>query len=142
MFLIRDWTKAELALISVGRIREYCEIEPEASALTQTELPADWPSAGQVIVDNLTIRYAPGLPKVLDGISFVVNPGEKVAIVGSTGSGKSTLSLALLRLMEASEGSVLIDGIDISSVGLYDLRSRISFVPQDPVGLELASFCF
>jgi ABC-type multidrug transport system fused ATPase/permease subunit len=133
MYLIRFWTKAEVALVSVERLREFCDLESEAPAFTDAELPADWPQSGELVIKDLSVRYASDLPKVLANISFQVRPGSKVAVVGATGSGKSTLSLAILRILEACEGKIVIDGVDISKVGLYDLRSRVTIVPQDPV---------
>jgi ABC-type multidrug transport system fused ATPase/permease subunit len=83
------------------------------------------------------IKYAPQLPSVLHQISFDVKPGEKVGIVGATGCGKSTLALSLFRFVEPTEGSIKIDGIDITRVGLTDLRSRVTIIPQDPSILSL-----
>lgn len=71
---------------------------------------------------------------MLHSVSFKINPGEKVGIVGATGSGKSSLALSFFRFVEADEGSIVIDGIDISKVGLQDLRSKLTIIPQDPVG--------
>ena len=70
---------------------------------------------------------------VLKGVSFEVEGGQKVGIVGRTGAGKSSFTLALFRIIEAEEGTILIDGIDIASIGLHDLRSKITIIPQDPV---------
>lgn len=95
--------------------------------------PAGWPTDGCITVTDLVVRYRSDLPPVLKGISFRVQRHEKVGICGRTGSGKSTLMQALYRLVEPSAGSVVIDGIDVQKIGLYDLRSRLSLVPQDPV---------
>jgi ATP-binding cassette subfamily C (CFTR/MRP) protein 1 len=83
--------------------------------------------------DKYSTRYREGLELVLNKISFDVNPGERVGVVGRTGAGKSSLTLALFRIIEAVEGSLYIDGIQISKLGLYDLRSRLTIIPQDPV---------
>lgn len=123
------------SLNSLERITEYLELpqEPEGGI----HPPASWPSAtcaGPLIeVDHLTIRYAPELEPSLRGVSFSVNAGERVAICGRTGSGKSTLAMSLLRFVDPCEGSITIDGLDITKVALEDLRSRITFLPQDAV---------
>jgi len=134
MWIVRNYGDLELNMNSVERIQEFMEIEQEAPfVIEKNRPPAHWPSQGVVQVDNLVLQYAPSLPPVIKGITFDVSSGEKVAIVGRTGAGKSTLSLALLRFIEATSGHILIDGIDISRLGLEDLRKRITIIPQDPV---------
>jgi ABC-type multidrug transport system fused ATPase/permease subunit len=76
-------------------------------------------------VENLVVRYAPDLPPVLHGVSFALKPRERVGLLGRTGSGKSTLAMALLRFVEPTEGTITIDGIDITKIGLRDLRSKL-----------------
>ncbi|KAF8306061.1 hypothetical protein DL93DRAFT_2150580 [Clavulina sp. PMI_390] len=130
--LVRVLAQAELDFNSVERIKEYLEVPQEAPARVSHPPPAAWPSSsGGIAIENLVIRYAPDLPAVLKGISFAINPREKVGVVGRTGSGKSTLALALLRIIEAEEGRILLDGIDISSVGLDDVRENLTIVSQD-----------
>lgn len=133
MLVMRYWTRVEIALVSVERVKEFCEVDSEAPAFTDVELPQGWPAPGRIVVNNLSARYAPTLPDVLKNISFEIDAGTRVAVVGATGSGKSTLSLTLTRIIEASAGKISFDGVDISQVGLYDLRSRMTIVPQDPV---------
>lgn len=89
-----------------------------------------WPSEGRVQVNDLEVRYAPDLDPVLKGISFNVNPREKVGVVGRTGSGKSTLALSFFRFVEATRGSIVIDGIDIKDIGTEDLRGNLTIIPQ------------
>ncbi|KAJ3225823.1 hypothetical protein HDU81_007656, partial [Chytriomyces hyalinus] len=91
---------------------------------------------GQVEVKNLSIRYAPDQPRVLKQLEFTVKPGEKIGVVGRTGAGKSTLSLAFFRIVPFDEGTISIDGMDIAQMGLHDLRSRLTIIPQDPVLFE------
>jgi ABC-type multidrug transport system fused ATPase/permease subunit len=79
------------------------------------------------------VRYRPNTPLVLKGISLTIEGGEKVGVVGRTGSGKSTLIQVLFRLIEPSAGKIIIDGINISNIGLHDLRSRFGIIPQEPV---------
>lgn len=92
-----------------------------------------WPAQGALEVKNLVVRYRPDLPAVLSDVSFAVPAHSKVGICGRTGCGKSTLMLALYRIVEPAAGSIVIDGVDILGIGLFDLRSKLSLVPQDPV---------
>ena len=96
-------------------------------------LPADWPRFGAVEFDSLCMRYDPMLPMVLSGITFNIEPGSLVGVVGRTGSGKSSLFAALFRLVEPDSGAVIIDGVDISTLSLSELRPRLAIVPQEPV---------
>ncbi|KAI8149775.1 P-loop containing nucleoside triphosphate hydrolase protein [Fennellomyces sp. T-0311] len=131
---VRYYSMYELDCNSVERVQEYLDIEKESPAHTAATSPrSSWPETGSVKVDQLVIQYAPETPPVLHGISFETHPREKVGIVGRTGSGKSTLALSLFRFMEATSGSIKIDGVDISQLGLHDLRSRLTIIPQDPV---------
>ncbi|KAG2439872.1 hypothetical protein HYH02_010502 [Chlamydomonas schloesseri] len=129
-------SKSEADFNSVERIAQYLEPETEARPDTPPEvaakMPQDWPEHGQVVVQDLQLRYRPEMPLVLRGISFTVEAGEKVGLVGRTGSGKSSLLLALFRMVEPAGGRILIDGVDICTLGLRHLRSRMSIIPQDP----------
>ncbi|TCD63205.1 hypothetical protein EIP91_005844 [Steccherinum ochraceum] len=131
--LVRVLAQLELDANSVERIVEYLEVPQEAPAETAIKPPAYWPSStnGELAFENLVVKYAADLPDVLHSLSFTVRPAEKVGIVGRTGSGKSTLALSLLRIVEASGGRILIDGIDISTLGLDDLRTRVTIISQD-----------
>jgi ABC-type multidrug transport system fused ATPase/permease subunit len=129
----REATELEMAMNSVERLIEYLAYKSEAPAVIPDKRPPlAWPTAGEIHVNDLVVRYRPDLPPALTGVSFKVNPREKVGICGRTGCGKSTLMLALYRIVEPS-GSVKIDGVEVTQIGLYDLRSRLSLVPQDPV---------
>ncbi|KAJ7035492.1 hypothetical protein C8F04DRAFT_1221175 [Mycena alexandri] len=132
----RAWTDLELDLNSVERIVDYTELPQEPPAVIESHRPpAYWPSsAGNsslVVVEDLHLKYAPDLPAVLHGVSFELKAGERVGLVGRTGSGKSSLVMSLLRFVDPSSGRIIIDGIDVSKIGIYDLRSRITFIPQD-----------
>ncbi|KAK4052550.1 hypothetical protein OIO90_004318 [Microbotryomycetes sp. JL221] len=136
LFLVRRYTALELAMVGVERIKEYSEVEPEASEIIEPRPPSHWPNQGRIEVDRLTIRYAPELPNVLHGVSFKLEPGTRLGVVGATGCGKSTLALSFFRFVEAWAGKIVIDGIDISKVGLKDLRSNLTIIPQDPTILS------
>ncbi|XP_045819520.1 ABC transporter C family member 3-like isoform X3 [Trifolium pratense] len=97
---------------------------------------ASWPLYGTIDIHNLQVRYAPHMPLVLRGLTCTFDGGLKTGIVGRTGSGKSTLIQALFRIVEPSFGTIMIDGINISSIGLHDLRSKLSIIPQDPTMFE------
>ncbi|KAJ3229623.1 hypothetical protein HDU81_005220 [Chytriomyces hyalinus] len=132
--IVRKYSGIEMRMNAVERVNEYSEIEQErAFIIEENRAPPNWPSKGSIQVSNLEMRYAPDLPPVLHNISFSVAGGEKVGIVGRTGAGKSSLSLSLFRIVEATQGTICIDGLDIATLGLFDLRSRMTMIPQDPV---------
>ncbi|KAJ2599521.1 hypothetical protein H4R99_003681 [Coemansia sp. RSA 1722] len=106
------------------------------AVIEDSQPESDWPSEGTIEFIDYSMRYRPELDIVLDGLSFSVKKHEKVGIVGRTGAGKSSITYALMRLVEAESGCIKIDDIDISSIGLYDLRSKITIIPQDPVLFE------
>ncbi|NWI13381.1 MRP7 protein, partial [Crypturellus soui] len=138
--LISSFTMTETMMVSVERTEEYTTdipIEPQdkliqVKAKISSQVAADWPSQGHVEFQEVVLAYRAGLPNALDGVSFALYPGEKVGIVGRTGSGKSTLFLALFRMLELKAGRILLDGVDSRLVGLKDLRSRLAIIPQDP----------
>ncbi|KAF9459383.1 multidrug resistance-associated ABC transporter [Collybia nuda] len=132
----RFWTALELDLNSVERVVEYLDLPQEPPAIIESNrVPAYWPSSttqnALISVEDLVIKYAPDLPAVLQGVSFTLRPGERVGLLGRTGSGKSTLAMSILRFVDPSSGRIMIDGIDISTIGIHDLRSRLTFIPQD-----------
>ncbi|KAJ7170194.1 pleiotropic drug resistance ABC transporter [Mycena filopes] len=131
--LVRVAAQLELDFNSVERVIEYLDVPQEAPAVVEkSRPPAYWPSSsGELVVDNLVVRYAPDLPAVLRNLSFTIKPSEKIGVVGRTGSGKSTLALSLLRMVEPVGGKIIVDGVDISKIGLEDLRTRITIVSQD-----------
>ncbi|CAL5195604.1 unnamed protein product [Lathyrus oleraceus] len=120
-------------IISVERIKQFIHIPVEPPAiLDHNRPPSSWPSKGRIDLQDLEIRYRPNAPLVLKGITCTFKEGSRVGVVGRTGSGKSTLISALFRLVEPSRGDILIDGINICSIGLKDLRTRLSIIPQEP----------
>ncbi|PSS04228.1 ABC transporter C family member 10 like [Actinidia chinensis var. chinensis] len=120
-------------IISVERLEQYMHIPSEAPEIIKCNRPAlNWPSIGKVEICDLKVRYRPNAPLVLRGISCVFEGGHKIGIVGRTGSGKTTLIGALFRLVEPTEGHIVIDNVNISTIGLLDLRSHFGVIPQDP----------
>lgn len=142
-------------IISVERLEQYMHVPSEApEVIIENRPPKNWPLVGKVEICNLQvtlsitgrrflmehctkfiilqIRYRPDTPLVLKGISCTIEGRDKIGIVGRTGSGKTTLIGALFRLVEPTRGEIVVDGIDIYSIGLHDLRSRVGIIPQDP----------
>ncbi|RAH41266.1 P-loop containing nucleoside triphosphate hydrolase protein, partial [Aspergillus brunneoviolaceus CBS 621.78] len=133
--LMRRVISLQLNMSSTERVVEFASIETENHLEGRSTAP-DWPATGAIAIHNLSIRYANELPWVLRDINLQIGPRMHVGVIGRTGAGKSTLALALLRVLEAGGGGgghITIDGIDIASVPLTTLRSRIALVPQDPV---------
>uniref|UniRef100_A0A7M6DQB9 ABC-type glutathione-S-conjugate transporter n=1 Tax=Clytia hemisphaerica TaxID=252671 RepID=A0A7M6DQB9_9CNID len=133
--LVRSSNGLEVNLVSIERINDYISKPREASITLQPsrEVTPDWPQNGEISLVNYSVRYRPSMPLVLNSINITIRPQEKVGIVGRTGAGKSSITLALFRIIEASTGYISIDGVKISNVALQELRSKISIIPQDPV---------
>ncbi|XP_078381052.1 multidrug resistance-associated protein 1-like [Oculina patagonica] len=133
-WMIRMSSQLETNLVSVERVKEYSITKTEAARVIPDSRPSsDWPQQGVVLFENFQLRYRDELPLVLKEISFMIKPAEKIGIVGRTGAGKSSLTLALFRILERAGGKIVIDGVDIATIGLKDLRSRLTIIPQDPV---------
>ena len=121
-------------LSSLDRIFEYVALSQEAPHVIENKRPPPtWPQHGQLQISNVSFKYRPDLPLVLRNITIDIEGGQKVGIVGRTGAGKSSLISTLLRLVELEEGEIVIDGLNISQIGLADLRSAVAVIPQDPV---------
>ncbi|KAK4181284.1 P-loop containing nucleoside triphosphate hydrolase protein [Triangularia setosa] len=131
IWAIRLYSNIELNMNAAERIVEYTELPTES--LGGISPSAAWPTGGRIEVDDLVVGYAADLPPVLKGLNFSINSNERIGVVGRTGAGKSSLTLALFRFLEARSGSIHIDGIDISKIKLHNLRSRLAIIPQDPV---------
>ncbi|OAA81152.1 multidrug resistance-like protein [Akanthomyces lecanii RCEF 1005] len=131
--LIQFWTSVETSIGAVARIKNFTEEAGDENKLNETaEPPETWPSAGGVVISDLTASYDEREPvKALDGIKIVIKPGEKVGICGRTGSGKSSLLLSFLRLLDASSGSIVVDGVNLATLPRDLIRSRIVTVSQD-----------
>lgn len=133
LWLVRQYGTNEQNMNSMERIKEYLDVEQEAAPIIEDNRPAEtWPEKGSVEFVNYSTRYRADLEPVLRSISLKINAKEKVGIVGRTGAGKSSLTLALFRALEADKGEILVDGVNIGAIGLQDLREKITIVPQDP----------
>ncbi|XP_063061606.1 multidrug resistance-associated protein 5 isoform X2 [Engraulis encrasicolus] len=134
-FTVRLASETEARFTSVERIQHYIKsLSLEAPARIKNKAPPeDWPQEGEVVFDDTEMRYRDNLPLVLKKVSCTIRPKEKVGIVGRTGSGKSSLGVVLFRLVEPCGGAIKIDGVNICDIGLADLRSKLSIIPQEPV---------
>ncbi|KAK4543111.1 hypothetical protein LTR36_005888 [Oleoguttula mirabilis] len=133
LWFVRLYASNEQNMNSVERIKEYLDVDQEAAAIVPENRPdANWPSKGSVEFIGYSTRYRSDFDFVLKQITFKILPGEKVGVVGRTGAGKSSLALALFRALEAEQGKILVDDVDIGNIGLLDLRENIVMVPQDP----------
>ncbi|KYR02108.1 ABC transporter C family protein [Tieghemostelium lacteum] len=135
---VKQVSDLSLKMNSVERVNTYINIPREGGSGISHELPSsqqvsnEWPKNGNIEFKDLSVRYKNTSDPVLNGITFSIQSQEKIGIVGRTGSGKTTLGFSLFRLVEACSGQIEIDGQDISQMSLYDLRSRLACVPQDP----------
>uniref|UniRef100_A0A8C6UG54 ABC-type glutathione-S-conjugate transporter n=1 Tax=Neogobius melanostomus TaxID=47308 RepID=A0A8C6UG54_9GOBI len=133
-WIVRAWTDVENNIVSVERVNEYAETAKEADwTIEGSSLPLAWPQNGTIEFQDYGLQYRKGLELALKGITLNVPEREKVGIVGRTGAGKSSLALGIFRILEAAKGKIFVDGVNIADIGLHDLRSRITIIPQDPV---------
>ncbi|XP_024411181.2 ATP-binding cassette sub-family C member 2 [Desmodus rotundus] len=132
-WLVRMTSEIETNIVAVERITEYINLENEAPWVTDKRPPAGWPSKGEIQFHNYQVRYRPELDLVLKGITCDIKSQEKIGVVGRTGAGKSSLTNSLFRILEAAGGQIIIDGVDIASIGLHDLREKLTIIPQDPI---------
>jgi ABC-type multidrug transport system fused ATPase/permease subunit len=134
-WMVRQFCEIETNIVAVERLKEYIDLDREGggNGISARNVDDSWPSNGLIEFRNYSARYREGLELALRDLSLTIRPGEKVGIVGRTGAGKSSMTLALFRIIEAAKGSILIDGIDIAQVELSRLRSRLTIIPQDPV---------
>lgn len=136
-WIVRQTVEVETNIVSVERVLEYAELPSEApDVLHRNRPPISWPADGAVQFNNYSTRYRPGLDLVLKDVNLDIKPHEKIGVVGRTGAGKSSLTLALFRIIEASGGNVSIDALNTSTIGLLDLRRRLAIIPQDAALFE------
>uniref|UniRef100_A0A671NEJ6 Multidrug resistance-associated protein 1 n=1 Tax=Sinocyclocheilus anshuiensis TaxID=1608454 RepID=A0A671NEJ6_9TELE len=133
-WLVRMSSELETNIVAVERVKEYGDTEKEAEwRLEHSTLPAGWPTTGHIEIRNFGLRYREDLELAISDISVNIEGGEKVGIVGRTGAGKSSLTLGFFRIIEAAQGEICVDAVNIAELGLHELRSRITIIPQDPV---------
>ena len=137
-FLINAFSEAEAAITSIERMHAMEMLPQEKSMVTspQHEVDSSWPQKGILEFNSVKMRYRPELPLALTGLTFTLEHGQRCAIVGRTGAGKSSITSALFRLVEIESGSISLDGVDLSQLGLADIRGRpggMFILPQDPV---------
>ncbi|CAL8242317.1 unnamed protein product [Merluccius merluccius] len=134
-WVVRNLADLEVQMAAVKKVNSFLATESEnyEGTIDATQVPEDWPQQGEIKIQELSVRYDPMLKPVLKHVNAYINPGLKVGICGRTGSGKSSLSLAFFNMVDMFEGKIIIDGIDICSLPLQTLRSRLSIILQDPV---------
>ena len=128
----RQLAEVENAMNSTERMCFYGTSLPSEAPLHKGAIRPSWPEHGEIVMRDVDMRYRDGLPLVLQGFNMHVRGGERIGIVGRTGAGKSSIMNALFRIVELSAGTIEIDGVDISSIGTHDLRSKLAIIPQDP----------
>ncbi|KAM9612290.1 ATP-binding cassette sub-family C member 2 isoform 4-T7 [Morphnus guianensis] len=132
-WLVRTSSELETNIVAVERVHEYTKVKNEAPWVTEKRPPHGWPSKGEIQFVDYKVRYRPELELVLQGITCNIGSTEKVGVVGRTGAGKSSLTNCLFRVLEAAGGTIIIDEVDIATIGLHDLRQNLTIIPQDPV---------
>jgi len=136
-WIVRQTVEVETNIVSVERVLEYAALPSEApEIISKNRPPISWPSKGALSFNNYSTRYRPGLDLVLKNVNLSIKPKEKIGVVGRTGAGKSSLTLALFRIIEPVEGNVSIDNLNTSTIGLLDLRRRLAIIPQDAALFE------
>ncbi|KAL2137148.1 hypothetical protein VTI74DRAFT_7695 [Chaetomium olivicolor] len=136
-WIVRQTVEVETNIVSVERVLEYARLPSEAPEIIhRSRPPVSWPSRGEVEFHNYSARYREGLDLVLKNINLDIKSHEKIGVVGRTGAGKSSLTLALFRIIEPDTGHISLDGLNTSTIGLLDLRRRLAIIPQDAALFE------
>ena len=136
-WIVRQTVEVETNIVSVERVLEYARLPSEAAEVISKNKPKiSWPAQGAVEFKNYSTRYRPGLDLVLKDVNLDIKAHEKIGVVGRTGAGKSSLTLALFRIIEPATGNITIDGLNTSTIGLVDLRQRLAIIPQDAALFE------
>ena len=130
-WFIRFSSEFEASITSIERIKEYCNTPHEADwSIEKTQPDKEWPVKGHILFRNYSLKYREELDFVLNDLNIEIQPGEKIGIVGRTGAGKSSLTLGLFRMIENHLGEIIIDNVNIHTIGLHDLRQKITIIPQ------------
>ncbi|RHY66584.1 hypothetical protein DYB30_011291 [Aphanomyces astaci] len=132
-WMVQMWSQLETAMVAPERVAEYTNVAQEAPRVISGAVPASWPAHGSIEFQHVSFRYKPHDPLVLKDVSFHIESGEKVGIVGRTGAGKSSLTMALFRINEVASGRVVIGGVDTATVGIKTLRESMAIIPQNPI---------
>ena len=136
-WIVRQTVEVETNIVSVERVLEYARLPSEAPDVISKHRPKfSWPGQGAVDFRNYSARYRPGLDLILKNINLNIKSHEKIGVVGRTGAGKSSLTLALFRIIEPDAGNISIDDLNTSTIGLLDLRGRLAIIPQDAALFE------
>ncbi|KAF0640517.1 hypothetical protein FPSE5266_00566 [Fusarium pseudograminearum] len=133
--VIDQWTSLETSLGAIARLKAFISSTPNENKETEKEIPDDWP-IGKIEIEGITASYSDESEPVLHDVSLVIEPGQKVCLCGRSGSGKSSLVLSILRLLELQSGSIRIDGKDLAEIPRQYIRSQITTIPQDPVSMS------
>ncbi|KAF3992366.1 hypothetical protein FT663_02293 [Candidozyma haemuli var. vulneris] len=133
LWIVRLYANVEMNMNSVERLQEFMKVDQEPpSEIPETTPKPEWPTRGEIEVKDVSLRYAPHLPRVIKNVTFHVEPSHKIGVVGRTGAGKSTIITAFFRFLDPETGYIKIDDVDICSIGLRNLRQAITIIPQDP----------
>lgn len=132
-WMVRQFAEVENNMNASERVFHYAsKLEVEAEFRSSNPPVESWPVSGEIVFKDVNMSYRPGLPLVLTNLNLHVRGGERIGVVGRTGAGKSSILAALYRINELVSGSIVIDGLDISKIGLHELRGKLSIIPQDP----------
>jgi len=131
-YFVKMISEFESSITSVERVKEYSSVSSEADWEIENIVEKNWPTHGVIEFDDFSAKYRENLDFTLRNLKFKIIENEKIGIVGRTGAGKSSLTLALFRLLESTYGKIKIDNVNIRELGLHDLRQRLTIIPQDP----------
>ncbi|KAH9147937.1 hypothetical protein AeRB84_008549, partial [Aphanomyces euteiches] len=132
-WMVQMWSMLETAMVAPERVAEYTNVDQEPPRLISGAVAGSWPEDGSITFENVSFRYKPKDPLVLKDVNFHVQSGEKIGIVGRTGAGKSSLTMALFRINDIASGKISIAGVDTTRVGIKTLRESMAIIPQNPI---------